>query len=46
MKNKQEKDDLIVDETFIKQYWSNKKFHKNYFKAIDVAFHLQFQMNI
>ncbi len=30
---------------FIKPYWSGKKLHKNYFKALDVAFHLQFHFD-
>lgn len=40
-----EKEELIVDDKFIKQYWDGKKLHKNYFKAIDVAYHLQFHFD-
>ncbi len=36
---------LIVDEKFILPYWEGKKYHKNYYRAIDAAFHLQFHFD-
>jgi hypothetical protein len=36
---------FIPDYKFIDQYFNGKKRHKNYFKALDVAFHIQFHFD-
>lgn len=40
-----EKEKQIIDENFILPYWNGKKTHKNYSKALDVAFHVQFHFD-
>ncbi len=35
----------IIDEKFILPYWNGKKTHKNYNKALDVAYHIQFHFD-